>query len=111
MTPLLLAAVAAASLDGAYEEVEARYVREFLKRHPVVSTYLGGAGLDPALAEADGALKDWSPEGLAAEAAVYREIEGQLGKIDPVRLSARHRIDREVVLHQIAFMRRQNEER
>jgi uncharacterized protein (DUF885 family) len=108
---LLAAAATAPAADRAYEAVEARYVREFLKRHPVVSTYLGGAGLDPALAATDGALKDWSPAGLAGEAAVYREVEGELQKIDPARLTPRHRIDREVVLHQIAFMRRQNEER
>src|SRR5713101_6168767 len=53
---VLAAATVAAPSDADYERLERRYVREFLLRHPVVSTYLGGAGLDPTLAAADGAL-------------------------------------------------------
>src|SRR4029078_9327540 len=104
-TVLLLAATAAPSLDSAYLSVEARYVHEFLSRYPVVSTYLGGAGLDPSLGAADGQLRAWSPAALAAESKTFAEIRGQLEKIDPARLTPAHRIDREVALHQIEFMR------
>src|SRR6185503_20293157 len=107
----LLAAAARPSADAAYRRIEGRYVREFLRRHPVVSTYLGGSGLHPELARADGALRDWSPAALAEEAGVYREVRAELERLDPRRLSPRHRGDRQAALHQIAFMLRQDEER
>lgn len=107
----LVAAGARPSADAAYRRIEARYVREFLRRHPVVSTYLGGSGLYPELARADGALRDWSPAALAEEAGVYREVRAELERLDPRRLSPRHRADRQAALHQIAFMIHQEEER
>src|SRR5690348_16227166 len=100
LLPLLALAMAAAP-DAEFERLERRYVREFLRRYPVVSTYLGGAGLDPALAAADGALRDWSPAALAEEARVWRELRGALAAVPAEGLSPRRRIDREVALHQI----------
>ena len=113
LVPLALAVAAAVppAQDADYERLERRYVREFLRRYPVVSTYLGGAGLDPALAAADGSLRDWSPPALAAEAALWRELRASFAALPPAALSARHRIDREVALHQIDFMLRQDQER
>jgi len=107
----LVAAAARPSADAAYRRIESRYVREFLRRHPVVSTYLGGSGLYPELARADGALRDWSPAALAEEARVYREVRAELERLDPARLSSRHRVDRKAALHQIDFMLHQDEER
>src|SRR5262245_58192703 len=107
----LLSLAAAGGADAAYEAVEARYVREFLRRNPVVSTYLGGSGLDPSLAAADAALRDWSPKALAAEAGLLRGFQKELTHLDAAALSPRHRIDRDVALHQIAFVLHQNEER
>jgi len=107
----LAAAAARPSADAAYKRIEARYVREFLRRHPVVSTYLGGSGLYPELAAADGALRDWTPAALAEEGRVYREVRAELDLLDPARLSPRHRVDRKAARHQIEFMLRQNEER
>jgi uncharacterized protein (DUF885 family) len=97
--------------DAAYEKIETRYVREFLRRNPVVSTYLGGSGLDPALATVDGTLRDWSPEALADEARVLEEIRAELERLAAASLTPRRRADREVALHQIAFILRQNEDR
>src|SRR5881628_1806154 len=107
----LVAGAARPSADAAYRRIESRYVREFLRRHPVVSTYLGGSGLFPDLARADGALRDWSPAALAEEARFYREIRSELDGLDPERLSPRHRVDRVAARHQIEFMLRQSEER
>jgi uncharacterized protein (DUF885 family) len=99
------------SPDAPYKRLEARYVREFLRRHPVVSTYLGGSGLYPELARADGMLRDWSPAAMAEEARVYRTIRDGLEKLDPAKLTPSRRIDRDVALHQIDFMLHQLEER
>ena len=108
---ILAAGAVAAPQDARYQELEKRYVREFLRRHPVVSTYLGGAGLDPALSAADGALRDWSPAALSSEAELWRSLRGSFAALVPTELSPRHRIDREVALHQLDFMLRQDQER
>ncbi len=113
LVPLLMIAVAALASppDARYEELEKRYVREFLRRHPVVSTYLGGAGLDPGLAAADGTLRDWSPSALTAEAELWRSLRASFAALPAAELSPRHRIDREVALHQLDFMLHQDQER
>jgi uncharacterized protein (DUF885 family) len=111
MLATLVLLAATATPDSTYAAIESRYVREFLRRHPVVSTYLGGSGLDPSLAEADGALRDWSPKALEFEARFYRDIQTQLGSLDAETLSPAHRIDRDVILHQIDFMLRETEKR
>src|SRR5687767_11853203 len=73
-TAVAVLGAAPSSADKTYEGLEARYVREFLRRYPVVSTYLGGSGLDPALAAADGALRDWSPAARAAESRAWHAL-------------------------------------
>ena len=52
------AAPARPNPDAPYKRLEAQYVREFLRRHPVVSTYLGGSGLYPELGRVDGMLRE-----------------------------------------------------
>ena len=104
-------APARADPDAAYKRLEARYVREFLRRHPVVSTYLGGSGLYPELARVDGMLRDWSPAAMAEEARFYRTIRDGLERIDRAKLTPPRRIDHDVALRQIDFMLHQCEER
>src|SRR3712207_2760850 len=66
--------------DAAFKALHDKYVVEFLRRNPTVNTYLGGAGLDPSLREADGRLRDHSPAALAEEdrwlAEAQRSFEG-----------------------------------
>ncbi len=87
------------------------YVVGFLSRNPEVNTYLGGAGLDPSLAEVDGRLRDHSAAAIAAEdrwlGATLKKIE----ETDPQTLPSSERIDREVAIHQIRFVLHQNEVR
>lgn len=84
------------------------YTVEFLKRNPVTNTYLGGAGLDPALAAADGRLRDDSPAALDKEDAWLQATETRLEAIDPDTLNAEQRIDRAVALAQIRFQLHQH---
>src|SRR5205085_9774501 len=58
---------AAGAGDQAFKAIHDKYVVEFLRRNPSVNTYLGGAGLDPSLKEADGRLRDHSASALAEE--------------------------------------------
>src|SRR3981189_113919 len=89
LLPLVVVAAARPSADAAYRRIESLSVREFLRRHPVVSTYLGGSGLYPELARADGALRDWSPAALAEEAQAYRQVPSELERLHPPRPSPR----------------------
>jgi uncharacterized protein (DUF885 family) len=97
--------------DAAFKELHDRYVREFLRRNPTTSTYLGGAGLDPSLREAEGTLRDHSPAALEAEDRWLNETQEHLSEIDPLTLSPARRIDREVALAQVRFLLRQHQVR
>jgi uncharacterized protein (DUF885 family) len=93
-----------------FVRIERRYVAEFLRRNPVVATYLGGAGFDPSLSGVDGRLRDWSEKSLDDEDACYRKIGAELSAIPAGALSAPQRIDRDVILSQIAFLHHQDAE-
>ncbi len=97
--------------DAAFKTVHDRYVVEFLRRNPTVNTYLGGAGLDPSLREADGRLRDHSPAALAEEDRWLAETQKAFEGVDAQALSPARRIDREVALAQIRFLLHQHQER
>jgi uncharacterized protein (DUF885 family) len=96
---------------GAFTSLRDRYFLRTLELYPVTSTYLGGDGYSPALAGANGSLRDWGPDALKSEAAFYREIERARQAIDPARLEPGQRIDHSVLGAQISFLLRQLEER
>ncbi len=87
------------------------YIRAFFERFPVVATYLGAEGLDPAYAALDGKLRDYSPAALLAERDEWRGFEARLAKIDPKRLSETERIDAAVLKAQLAFLVHNHERR
>jgi uncharacterized protein (DUF885 family) len=98
----------AGSGDAAFKQLHDRYVVEFLRRNPSVNTYLGGAGLDPSLKEADGRLRDHSSAALAEEDRWLEETRKSFEGADPSTLSPARRIDRDVALAQIAFLLHQH---
>jgi len=79
------------------------YVTGFLRLNPTVNTYLGGAGFDASLLEADGRLRDHSSAALTKEDAWLTQVQHDLEAMDPATLSASSRIDREVALAQIRY--------
>jgi len=87
-----------------FATLEADYVRTFLNRFPVVATYLGASGLDPAYAALDGKLRDYSPAALRAERGEWQDFTARLAKIDGKRLSEVERIDAVVLKSQLAFL-------
>ncbi|MGH9763645.1 MAG: DUF885 domain-containing protein [Blastocatellia bacterium] len=95
--------------DKQFAELQHSYVVEFLKRFPVVNTYLGGAGFDASLANVDGGLRDHSPSAIQADDHWLRQTEVKVEKISPASLSANARIDRDVMLAQIRFLLHQHE--
>lgn len=97
--------------SSAFVSLRDRYFVRTLQLYPVTSTYLGGDGYSPALAGANGTLRDWRPDALKSEAAFYRAVERARQAIDPGRLESAERIDHAVLGAQIAFVLRHLEER
>ncbi|MCA1555329.1 MAG: DUF885 domain-containing protein [Acidobacteria bacterium] len=83
-------------------------MREFLRRNPTVNTYLGGAGLDAALREVDGQLRDHSAASIEAEDKWLAETQKSFEAVAPDTLTPTLRIDREVALAQVRFLLRQH---
>jgi uncharacterized protein (DUF885 family) len=94
--------------DSELKRIHDAYVVEFLRRNPTVNTYLGGAGLNPLLKDVDGTLRDHSAAALEAEDRWLSEAQRSFEGVDPSKLSANTRIDREVALAQIRFLLRQH---
>jgi uncharacterized protein (DUF885 family) len=97
--------------DAAFKNAQDAYVREFLRRFPVVNTYLGGDGLDPSLREVEGQLRDHSAAALASEDRWLADQQKKFESIDARQLSPSARIDREVALAQVKFLLRQHQTR
>jgi len=95
--------------DAQFATLEHEYVVYIMQRFPVVGTYLGGAGFDPALSQVDGMLRDYTPAGIAAEDAQLKQLRAKFVRLEPRHLSARRRIDRTVALTQIDFLLHQHE--
>ena len=92
-----------------FSALERRYVIFVLERYPVVSTYLGGSEFDPALADNDGKLRDYSADSLKDEDAHLGEFRDWFSALDPNTLSPRRRIDRNVALAEIEFLLHQHQ--
>ncbi len=97
--------------SSAFAVLEADYIKTFLNRFPVVATYLGAEGLDPAYAALDGKLRDFAPAALLAERDEWRAFEARLAKIDGKKLSEPDRVDEAVMRSQLAFLVHSHERR
>jgi len=94
-----------------FDQLMRGYVRGFLLRNPVVATYLGASGLDPALAEIDGELRDHSARALAAEDRWLEQTLARFTELSADGLTPEQRVDREVAVAQIRFLLRQHRHR
>lgn len=104
-------AVEEPSGDTEFQRVADAYVIAFLARNPVTSTYLGGAALDPSLADTDGRLRDHSAAAIEAEDRDLQATLETIEALDPATLSPTHRIDRQVMSSQIRFLLHQHQVR
>ncbi len=95
--------VATPANDAVLDRHLRSYVVGFLLRNPTVNTYLGGAGLDPSLVEADGRLRDHSQTAIDEEDAWLDAVRAALLSIAPATLAAKSRIDRDVAIAQIDY--------
>jgi uncharacterized protein (DUF885 family) len=81
-----------------------QYVKIFLRRFPVVATYLGAEGLDPQLISVNGSLRDYSPSGLESERKEWARFLTELAGFDRRQLPAEDRVDAEVMTAQLSFL-------
>ena len=88
-----------------------RYFLRTLELNPVVSTYLGGDGYSPTLADINGRLRDYRPSAIRREIGFYHEIGDALSRIDRGGLTPAERIDAGVLEAQLGFLLRQLGER
>jgi uncharacterized protein (DUF885 family) len=91
-------------MGDSFGKLRDSYVKAFLTRFPVVATYLGADGLDPAFAALNGKLHDYSPTALLAEKDEWMSFSSRLAKIDRRKLSPSERIDADVMEAQLAFL-------
>src|SRR5450755_3341450 len=100
---------AAPAAEPSFGKLEHEYVVYFMSRFPVVATYLGGSAFDPALADIDGKLRDYSARAITREDAVLAKFRARFTALAPEKLSARRRIDRAVALAEIEFLLHQHD--
>jgi uncharacterized protein (DUF885 family) len=100
-----------ASAGSDFSALRDRFFLYTLQTNPVISTYLGGEGYSDALKDANGRLRDYSPEALSKEAAEYRKLQDGFRAIDPTTLPAASRVDYELIAAQHAFLIHQNVDR
>jgi uncharacterized protein (DUF885 family) len=84
-----------------------RYFVFHLQRNPVTSTYLGGDGYSPELADSNGRLRDFRQSSIDAEVKFYRDIKANLARITPTTLSSADLIDYQLMNAQLDFLIRQ----
>jgi uncharacterized protein (DUF885 family) len=87
-----------------------RYFVFHLQRNPVTSTYLGGDGYSPELADTNARLRDFRPASLDAEVTFYRDIRASLSRIPPASLSPTDLIDYQLMNAQLGFLIHQQAE-
>ncbi len=99
-----LAACRPSGSDPAFTALRERYFRKFLELNPVVSTYLGGDGYDPAFRIVNGRLRAYGPDARQAELDFYRSTLRALDETDAARLGAADRVDHAVIRAQVDYL-------
>jgi len=97
--------------DALLDTILRTYVTGFFQLNPTANTYLGGAGLDPSLKEADGRLRDYSPTAIRSESVWLTQVLTALNAVDPATLSPAKKIDRDYAIAQLNFMLRSQQAR
>jgi uncharacterized protein (DUF885 family) len=88
----------------AFPGLRDRYFIYHLQRNPVTSTYLGGDGYSPELADTNARLRDFRPASLETEVRYYRDLSTALGRVLPTSLSPVEQVDYRLMTAQVAFL-------
>jgi len=94
----------AAPLPVAFRELRDRYFIFHLQRNPVTSTYLGGDGYSPDLADTNARLRDFRQASLNEEIRFYRDVRAALLRVVPGSLSPVEQVDFRLMSAQVGFL-------
>ncbi|MGK2960847.1 MAG: DUF885 family protein, partial [Gemmatimonadaceae bacterium] len=100
-----------AIIPGTFAELRDRYFVFHLERNPVTSTYLGGDGFAPSLADSNSRLRDYRISALTPEITLYRSLLASVEQVDPATLTQAEQADRGLMMSQLEFLIRQGGER
>jgi hypothetical protein len=68
-------------LPGTFAQLRDRYFVFHLDKNPVTSTYLGGDGYSPTLADANTRLRDYRQASIDAELREYKSLRASVAAI------------------------------
>lgn len=91
-------------LPGTFAQLRDRYFVYHLDRNPVTSTYLGGDGYSPTLADTNTRLRDYREASLDAELKEYKALRASIAAIPATGLSGSEKSDQKLMLAQLDFL-------
>ena len=91
-------------LPGTFAQLRDRYFVYHLDKNPVTSTYLGGDGYSPTLADTNTRLRDYREASLDAELKEYKALRASIAAIPATGLSGSEKSDQKLMLAQLDFL-------
>ena len=91
-------------LPGTFGQLRDRYFVYHLDKNPVTSTYLGGDGYSPTLADTNTRLRDYREASLDAELKEYKSLRASIAAIPATGLSGSEKSDQKLMLAQLDFL-------
>ena len=102
--PVPAAPPAPVLLPGTFAQLRDRYFVFHLEKNPVTSTYLGGDGYSPTLADTNTRLRDYRQASIDAELREYRSLRASIAAIPVASLVGPELADQQLMLAQLDFL-------
>ena len=91
-------------IPGTFAELRDRYFLYHLQKNPVTSTYLGGDGYHPSLADSNARLRDYREAAIADELKEYRSLRASIEAIPAASLTGAEIPDQQYMMAQLDFL-------
>jgi uncharacterized protein (DUF885 family) len=91
-------------MPGTFAGLRDRYFVYHLDRNPVTSTYLGGDGYSPVLADINTRFRDYRQVSIDAELRQYKSMRASIAAIPLETLTQRERADHGLMSAQLDFL-------
>lgn len=91
-------------LPGTFAELRDRYFLFHLQKNPVTSTYLGGDGYHPSLADSNARLRDYRQASIDEELKEYRSLRASIEAIPAASLTGAEIPDQQYMMAQLDFL-------
>jgi uncharacterized protein (DUF885 family) len=87
-----------------FAQLRDRYFVYHLDKNPVTSTYLGGDGYSPALADSNARLRDYRQASIDGELHEYGSLRAAIAAMPAASLTAPEKSDQQLMLAQLDFL-------